>query len=141
MDFTSRRCCDVGQQTAPYYASLRQPRTAGHLLSGTLFELVSAQRTRPGHRTCLQQGFEASQDPFPAGTRLWPHLQGYRRGTGIFLRNLVASVALRAVQFVRPKPVVSNEPNEIGADKNGKQVSVRNARVFDVSAAIELRKR
>jgi hypothetical protein len=62
-------------------------------------------------------------------------------GMGIFLGNLVASVALRAAQFVKPKPVVSAEPNDVAADKNGKPVSVRNARVFDVPAGVELRKR
>ena len=60
-------------------------------------------------------------------------------GMGIFLGNLVATVTLRAAQFA--KPVVSDEPNDIAADKNGKPVSVRNAGVFDVPAAIELRKR
>ena len=61
-------------------------------------------------------------------------------GIGIFLGNLVATVALRP-QFVKPKPVFSNEPNDMAADKNGKPVSVRNAGVFDGPAAIELRKR
>ena len=62
-------------------------------------------------------------------------------GTGIFLGNLVANMARRATAFANPKPKVSNEPNQIAADKNGKPVSVRNAGVFDVPAAIELRKR
>jgi hypothetical protein len=62
-------------------------------------------------------------------------------GMGIFLGNLVATVTLRAAQFVKPKSVVSNEPDRIGSHKNGKPVSVRNAGVFDVPAAIELRKR
>ena len=62
-------------------------------------------------------------------------------GMGIFLGNLVATVTLRAAQFVKPKPVVSNEPNEIGSDKNGKPASVRNTGILDLPVAIELRKR
>jgi|EndMetStandDraft_8_1072994.scaffolds.fasta_scaffold11213_4 hypothetical protein len=62
-------------------------------------------------------------------------------GAGIFLGNLGASMAIRAAQFATRKPKVSNQPNEISADKNGKLASVRNTGILDRPIAIELRKR